>query len=51
MELSEQILSLTSKMASIFCRLFEWLRTRFIFGPTSYRRISGNLWMLAATGC
>jgi hypothetical protein len=30
--------------------LFDWLRTRFTYGPTSFQRISGTIWLLDATG-
>jgi hypothetical protein len=36
---------------SIFCKLFVWLRHGFIYGPNSSSWISGNLWLLDATGC
>jgi hypothetical protein len=48
------ILSLANTMVQFFCRLFEWLCTGFIYGPTSSRRISGTYeyWMqLAADSC
>jgi hypothetical protein len=41
---------LTSRTIPIFCRLFVWLRTGFIYGPTSSRWISGSIWLLVATG-
>jgi hypothetical protein len=33
-----------------FCSLFNWLRTGFIYGPTSSLWISGSIWLLVATG-
>jgi hypothetical protein len=47
--IAKTILSLTNKMVLIFCRLSEWLRIGFIYGPTSFRRIKRNLWILDTT--
>jgi hypothetical protein len=42
---------ITSRRILIFSRLFGWLCTRFIYGPTSSQWIIGSLWLMDATGC
>jgi hypothetical protein len=40
-----------SKRIQFFLQVIRLVCTRFIYGPTSSRRISGNIWLLNATGC